>query len=86
MSVGVTMEQVTVAGNYTMSSFWTRALGPFTITLTDVYAEGVASLEVQRNGQLQAEDITMDISFRNMDMDFQGLGFLASMFQVRLQW
>jgi len=70
-------------GNYTMSTWFSRSSGPFNVTLSNVYIEGLAKLEVERDGQLQAQNIDMDIIFQDIAMNFQNLGFLGSIFQVR---
>lgn len=44
--------------------------------------QATATLDVQNDGRLEAQDIAMDVTFKDMAMDFQGLGFFASMFQV----
>lgn len=63
-------------------TWFSSAQGPFTVKLKNVYVKAIANLEVQKNGSLEASDIAMDITFKDMAMDFQGLGFVASMFQV----
>jgi hypothetical protein len=80
--VGLCIEKLEVLGNYTMSSWFSRSSGPFNVTLSNVYIEGLAKLEVERGGQLQAQNIDMDISFRDIAMNFENLGFLGSLFQV----
>lgn len=63
-----------VKGNYTLSSFFTKAEGPFTVVLKNVFVQGNASLGVERDGRIRTQDIKMDISFKDMAMDFQNLG------------
>lgn len=63
-----------VKGNYTLSSFFTKAEGPFTVVLKNVFVKGNASLAVERDGRLRTKDIKMDITFKDMAMDFQNLG------------
>jgi hypothetical protein len=82
LSVGLRIEKLEVLGNYTMSSWFSRSNGPFNVTLSNVYIEGFAKLEVERGGQLQAQNIDMDIVFRDIAMNFENLGFLGSLFQV----
>lgn len=65
-----------VKGNYTLSSFFTKAEGPFTIILKNVVVKGNASLAVERDGHIRTQDIRMDIVFSDMSMDFQNLGKL----------
>jgi hypothetical protein len=82
VSVGLRIEKLEVLGNYTMSSWFSRSSGPFNVTLSNVYIEGFAKLEVERGGQLQAQNIDMDIIFQDIAMNFENLGFLGSIFQV----
>lgn len=69
-------------GNYTLRSWFSRpAAGPFNVTLIDVDAEAAAALEPDSDGHLQATETEMDMRFRDCELDFQNLGFTASMFQ-----
>lgn len=77
----ITIETLDVLGNYTLSTWLSKSLGPFTVKLTNVYVKAVARLEVERSGQLEAQEMDMDITFKNIDMNFERLGFFASMFQ-----
>jgi len=82
VSVGLHIEKLEVLGNYTMTAGWfSRSKGPFNVTLSNVYIEGLAKLEVERGGQLQAQNIDMDIKFKEIAMDFKNLGFLGTIFQ-----
>ncbi|KAJ8984844.1 hypothetical protein NQ317_013045 [Molorchus minor] len=81
VEAALTMDKLNVLGNYTLSTWLSKAKGPFTVLLHKVYVVAIATLEVQRNGSLEAQDMDMDIKFQNIEMDFQGLGFFASMFQ-----
>lgn len=65
---------MTVKGNYTLSSFFTRTEGPFTVILKDVFVKGNASLAVERDGKIRTQQIKMDMTFADMSMDFQNLG------------
>ncbi|KAJ3639411.1 hypothetical protein Zmor_002772 [Zophobas morio] len=81
VETALSIKTLNVMGNYTLSTFFSSARGPFTVKLTDVYVVAIATLEVERNGQLEAQDMNMDIKFKGIAMDFKGLGFFASMFQ-----
>lgn len=80
--MGLRIEKLEVLGNYTMSALFSRSSGPFNVTLSNVYIEGLAKLEVERGGQLQAQNIDMDIIFQDISMNFQNLGFFGNIFQV----
>ncbi|XP_050304371.1 uncharacterized protein LOC126741936 [Anthonomus grandis grandis] len=75
------IDQIDVIGNYTLSSWFSSSHGPFTVVLKNVFVQANAALEVQKNGSLEAQAITMDLTFKDMNMDFKGLGFVASMAQ-----
>lgn len=77
----ITIETLNVLGNYTLSTWLSKSLGPFTVKLTEVYVKAVARLEVERSGQLEAQEMDMDITFKNIDMNFERLGFFAGVFQ-----
>lgn len=81
VSVGLRIEKLEVLGNYTMSTWFSRSSGRFNVTLSNVYIEGHAKLEVERGGQLQAQNIDMDIVFQDIAMNFENLGFMGSIFQ-----
>ncbi|ENN83586.1 hypothetical protein YQE_00059, partial [Dendroctonus ponderosae] len=70
-----------VLGNYTLKTWFSSAQGPFTVKLSGVFVQATATLEVLNDGRLEAQDIAMDVTFKDMALDFQGLGFFASMFQ-----
>lgn len=61
-------------GNYTLSTLFSKASGPFTVTLHTVMVKGNATLGVERDGQIRTQNVVMDMSFANMAMDFQNLG------------
>ncbi|XP_068087185.1 uncharacterized protein [Anabrus simplex] len=81
VTVAVRIDRLDIKGDYTMSALWSRTKGGFDVVLIDVFVEGVAMLTVQRNGQLQAQEINMDITFSDITMEFENLGFLGSLFQ-----
>lgn len=81
VDVSLNIKVLDVFGNYTLSSFWTKAMGNFTVQMNDVNVKALASLEVKRTGQLEAQEVNMDITFKKITMDFNNLGFFASMFQ-----
>nr|XP_017105689.2 uncharacterized protein LOC108131351 [Drosophila bipectinata] len=78
---GLQLDQMTVKGDYQLGSFFSKANGPFTVLLKNVYGEATALLAVDREGHLATDRIKIDITFSSMTMDFQNLGFLGSVFQ-----
>lgn len=81
VSVTLSIEALDIRGLYTLASWLSRSDGDFTVKLSGVKVQGLAKLEVGNNGKLHAQDIDMDLTFETIDMDFQNLGFMASVFQ-----
>ncbi|XP_060529036.1 uncharacterized protein LOC132703664 isoform X2 [Cylas formicarius] len=81
VEAALVIDKLDIVGNYTLNTWFSSAKGNFTVKLTHVFIKAMATLEVQRNGSLEAQAIDMDITFKEMAMDFKGLGFFASMFQ-----
>lgn len=79
--MALSIQSLDIRGLYTLSSWLSRSAGNFTVKLTGVIVKGVARLEVGADGKLHAQDIDMDLTFQKIDMDFQNLGFLGSVFQ-----
>ncbi|CAH1101411.1 unnamed protein product [Psylliodes chrysocephalus] len=77
----LSIDVLTVHGNYTLNTLFSKAAGPFTVKMGKVKVTAIASMEVEVNGTLEAQEMDMDIKFESIDMDFQGLGFFANMFQ-----
>lgn len=72
------MKRLVILGNYTLRSFFTRAAGPFNVTLLEVDSEGVAEIQTAAEGYLEAADSQMDMVTKDMRIDFKNLGFLGS--------
>ncbi|KAG7199805.1 hypothetical protein KM043_000467 [Ampulex compressa] len=79
--VALNISTLDIRGWYTLSSWLSRSAGNFTVKLRGVEVQGVARLQVGTDGKLQAQDIDMDLTFLNIDLDFKNLGFLGSVFQ-----
>lgn len=70
----IQLDVLEVLGNYTLSTLFSSAKGPFNVTLTDVVAKGNASVAVERDGKIRTQDISMDMSFSGLTTDFKNLG------------
>lgn len=79
--MALNIDTLDIRGLYTLSSWWSGSAGDFTVKLSGVNIQGLARLQVGTDGKLHAEDIDMDLTFENIDMDFKNLGFLGSVFQ-----
>lgn len=81
VDAAISIDVLTVLGNYTLSTWLSRSQGPFTVKLSGVFVQAVTRLEVERGGQLEAQEMNMDITFKNIAMNFERLGFFASVFE-----
>lgn len=77
----MSIEQLLIRGQYLMSTWFSKQRGDFNVTLSGVLVKGLASLEVNHNGQLEAQNINMDLTFQHIAMNFQNLGLMGSLFQ-----
>lgn len=55
--------------------------GPFNVTVTNIKADGNASIAIERDGIIRTQEISMDMSFSSLSTDFKNLGFMGSIFQ-----
>lgn len=74
MKCEIQLDVFLIKGDYTLSTFFSSANGPFTVTLKNVVAKGNASVGVERDGVIRTQDISMDMTFDDLAMDFQNLG------------
>ncbi|CAG9863980.1 unnamed protein product [Phyllotreta striolata] len=81
VEAALTIDKLLVRGNYTLRTFFSRAAGPYTVTMEKVQVTAIATMEVDVNGTLEAQAMDMDISFGKIDMDFQRLGAFGSLLQ-----
>lgn len=77
----LTIDKLNVFGNYTLSTWFSSSSGPFSVNLTKVFVHAITRLEVEREGHLEAQEMNVDMSFKNMTMNFEKLGGFASLFQ-----
>lgn len=78
MYVLLHIKRLVILGNYTMKTFWNKADGPFNVTLLDVDAEGVAEVATAPEGHLEATESQMDMTTKDMKVDFRNMGWLGS--------
>lgn len=64
-----------------MSTWLNRVQGPFTVDITGIEITAKASLGVERDGKLRAQEIKIDISFTTIAMNFENAGFFGGMLQ-----
>lgn len=70
----IQLDSMLISGNYSLSSLFSSAKGPFTVTLKNVVAKGNASVAVERDGKIRTQDISMDMGFSSLTTDFKNLG------------
>ncbi|GJQ86241.1 hypothetical protein Trydic_g8941 [Trypoxylus dichotomus] len=76
--VAVTIEKLVIYGNYTMRSLFISSNGPFTVKLKKVYGKAEATLEVEREGYLEAQGINMDMHFKDINLNLNGSAFIQN--------
>ncbi|CAG0900804.1 unnamed protein product [Darwinula stevensoni] len=81
VSLSMHIPQLVVTGRYAMSNFFSTQRGDFVVFLKDVYVSGDARLRVEEGGYFQIDNVNMDMTFQEINMKFQDLGFLGSIFQ-----
>lgn len=83
MFVAVRLDKLEVLGNYTLSTWlgFSRSKGGCNITMNDVYVEGIAYLNVARLGNLEAEEIELDVFVNSFSLDFKNLSVMGALFQ-----
>lgn len=74
----IELDAMSIIGNYTLRSLFSSASGPFNVTLTNVVAKGNASVAVERDGKIRTQEISMDMNFSDMSMNFENLGKIAA--------
>jgi len=82
--ISITFPRLQMLGRYGMSSFFSTSTGDFNVTLINVRAEGFGRLTVDPDGILQATNVSLDLTFFDIKMKFENLGFMANIMQVSL--
>lgn len=75
------MDRLVSVGNYTMRTWFSRAAGPFTTIMYNVTTESAAALQRNEDGDLEASESEMDMSFEDVKLDFKNLGMMGTVFQ-----
>lgn len=75
------MDNLQVNGKYSLKMWFNTYPGGFASNISGIRSEVVASLGVEQDGQLRAQDISIDITFKNITMQFENAGILATVLQ-----
>ncbi|XP_041974278.1 uncharacterized protein LOC121729737 [Aricia agestis] len=78
---GLSMDKLQARGDYTMSTWLNKVQGPYTVDITGLKLSALATLGVERDGKIRAQNMIIDIGFNSIVMDFQNAGFLGGMLQ-----
>lgn len=81
MSIALKIDCLQVLGNYTLKGWFSSAGGASNTTLLGFYAEGLAKLEVAREGHLEATDIDMRLDVTDFDVHLENPGTMGSVLQ-----
>nr|XP_022901278.1 uncharacterized protein LOC111414229 [Onthophagus taurus] len=80
-NLAISVDLVNMYGSYSMTSLFSSSNGPFTIQATGVKATAGARLEVNEEGVLEAQEITMDFGFKGVDIKFHNTGIFFGFVQ-----
>ncbi|CAH2099578.1 unnamed protein product [Euphydryas editha] len=75
------MDNLQIHGKYSLNTWLSSYPGGFSSNISGIRSEVIASLGVEQDGQLRAQDISIDITFENITMQFENAGFMATMLQ-----
>lgn len=75
------MDNLQVNGKYSLNMWFNTYPGGFASNISGIRSEVVASLGVEQDGQLRAQDISIEITFKNITMQFENAGILATVLQ-----
>lgn len=64
-----------------MNAFLNSNYGGFTANITGIKITALTTLGVERDGKLRAHDITMDVNFNNIAVNFENSGLLVGLLQ-----
>lgn len=84
IAIGLSIEELQALGRYQMSAWLSRSKGNCNVTVIQVAVEVAVDFFVDPEGVLQVENIAVDVKFNDIKMNFDNLGFMASVFQVHL--
>ncbi|XP_023954489.2 uncharacterized protein LOC112058048 [Bicyclus anynana] len=73
------MDKLQIRGKYIHKTWFTSTKGDITSNVTDIKATAIATLGVERDGKLRAQNISMDISFQNIAVSIENAGVLATL-------
>ncbi|XP_022197711.2 uncharacterized protein LOC111054894 [Nilaparvata lugens] len=75
------IDRLVTIGNYSMRTWFSRAAGPCTTIMYNVTAESAAALQRNEDGDLEASESEMDMTFEDVKLDFKNLGMMGAVFQ-----
>ncbi|XP_050352628.1 uncharacterized protein LOC126774975 [Nymphalis io] len=75
------IDKLQVRGKYSLNVWLNYYPGDFTADIIGIKNKVLATLGVEQDGKLRAQNISVDITFKNITVKFENAGFLASMLQ-----
>lgn len=75
------MDMLEVRGKYSVNMFINSHQGHFTANLTGIHSVALATLGVERDGKLRAQNISVDVTLKNIAVNFDNAGLLAILLQ-----
>ncbi|CAH0722883.1 unnamed protein product, partial [Brenthis ino] len=80
-SATLELDNLQIRGKYSYNMFLNSHQGSFTANITGIRNIAVATLGVERDGKLRAQNISIDITFKNIAVNFENAGLLAVLLQ-----
>ncbi|XP_061382773.1 uncharacterized protein LOC116769931 [Danaus plexippus] len=75
------IDNLHIRGRYALNAFLNSNYGGFTANITGIKITALTTLGVERDGKLRAHDITMDVNFNNIAVNFENSGLLVGLLQ-----
>nr|XP_026485028.1 uncharacterized protein LOC113392701 [Vanessa tameamea] len=75
------IDKLQVRGKYSLNVWLNSYPGDFTADIIGIKNKVLATLGVEQDGKLRAQNISVDITFKNITVKFENAGFLATMLQ-----
>ncbi|CAK1548667.1 unnamed protein product [Leptosia nina] len=80
-TAAIQVDKIHARGNYVLKTWLKTYPGKYTSDVKGIKAVATATLGVDTNGKIRAQNISMDIGFTNIEVQFENSGILAFVLQ-----
>lgn len=77
----IKIKNLTVTGDYEMSSWFSTRKGKFIVKTIEVTVKGDGGLFLDKKGKLETGEVKMDISYETIDIIFLNIGVMSKILQ-----